>query len=375
MKKIKLVISDFHLSRGKWLPDGRRNPLEDFHQDDRLSEFLEYYSTGDFQDADVEWVINGDFFDPLAVMPPDLSLNELRKLEFPIDVEEGAAVRQIETILKGHPVTVSAMRGFLARGKKIIFRWGNHDASILWPAVQRLIVEMLSPSSDRLIEFQDKPYVFDRICIDHGHQYEALNHFDENGIFIDQKTKQGNKRILSLPFGSFFVLGFLNRIKLERKYINQVQPFHLYLKYALIFEPVFFFLNGMRATWFFLKMRFITHPMRFARFGKTLRIVYEIFRRVDLENEAERILTGDGSDSLEFDTLILGHNHRATFRIFPNGKQYVNTGTWIPITSLDIATLGHRILRTYAYIEYVDGIPRTTLRIWNGSPKISDEFA
>lgn len=58
-KKIKLVISDFHLSRGRWLADGRRNPLEDFHQDGRFKEFLEYYSTG--------MIINGDFFDPLNV--------------------------------------------------------------------------------------------------------------------------------------------------------------------------------------------------------------------------------------------------------------------------------------------------------------------
>jgi UDP-2,3-diacylglucosamine pyrophosphatase LpxH len=310
----------------------------------------------------------------LVISDFHLSLHELRKIEFSIDVEEYAAVQQIKTILNGHPAAVSAMKDFLSRGKKITFRWGNHDASILWPAVQKVIVEMLSPPSVNQIEFQDKPYVFDRICIDHGHQYEALNHFDEDQLFVERKTKSGNKTILSLPFGSFFVLGFLNRVKLERKYINQVQPFHLYLKYALLFEPLFFFLNGMRATWFFLKMRFITHPMRFTHFGKTLRIIYEIFRRVDLEEEAEKVLTGEGSDALDFDTLILGHNHQAKVRVFPNGRQYINTGTWIPVTSMDIGTIGHRILRTYAYIEYLDGRPRASLRIWNGGPRISDEF-
>jgi UDP-2,3-diacylglucosamine pyrophosphatase LpxH len=375
MKKIKLVISDFHLSRGNWLPDGRRNPLEDFHQDDRFREFLEHYSTGAYADADVELIVNGDFFDPLAVMPPDVSLHELRKIEFPADVEETAAVHQMEIILRGHPVVVNAIKAFLSYGKKVTFRWGNHDAFILWPEVQKYLRTQLSPPSPEQIGFQDKPYLFDKICIDHGHQYEASNHFDEERIFIERQTRTGKKRILSLPFGSFFVLGFLNRVKLERKFINQVQPFRKYLKYALIFEPLFFLTNGVRATWFFLKMRLITHPMRFARFNKTLQIIYEIFSPVDLEEEAEKLLANEFGGAPEFDTLILGHNHRATVRIFKNGKQYINTGTWIPLTSLEMDSLGHRVLRTYAHIEYIDGKPQATLRVWNGSPQISEEMA
>ncbi|MEO5969458.1 MAG: hypothetical protein ABIQ95_05990, partial [Bdellovibrionia bacterium] len=61
--KLKLVVSDCHLSRGKWLKDGKRNPLEDFHEDERLKELLEYYSIDIYADADVEFIVNGDFFD------------------------------------------------------------------------------------------------------------------------------------------------------------------------------------------------------------------------------------------------------------------------------------------------------------------------
>src|SRR4051794_761153 len=81
--KIKLVVSDFHLSRGKWLPNGRRNPLEDFHQDVKFKEFLEHYSTDAHADFDVELIINGDFFDPLTVIPIAASLIDLKGLEFP----------------------------------------------------------------------------------------------------------------------------------------------------------------------------------------------------------------------------------------------------------------------------------------------------
>lgn len=374
-RKIKLVISDFHLSRGKWLPDGRRNPLEDFHQDLRLKELLEHYSTGSYAEADVELIVNGDFFDPLAVIPLPDRKSRLAYLEFPIEVEETAAVRQFKIITEGHPVSIAALRDFMGRGKKIVFRWGNHDASILWPGVQDFLRGILAPPTPEQLSFQMKPYVFDRICIDHGHQLEVFNQFDENNLFIERKTKDGAvTKIQNLPFGSFFVLGFLNRLKLERSYINQVYPLQNYVRLAMFFEPLFFIRNGFRVAWFFVKMRFITHPMRFARFRKTLQLLAEAFGRPSLEEEAEKILCGPDSRDLPFDTIIMGHNHKATMRIFPGGKQYINTGTWIPITSLEMGNLGHRHVRTYALIEYVDGKARASLKIWNGSPQISEDF-
>jgi UDP-2,3-diacylglucosamine pyrophosphatase LpxH len=375
--KAKLVISDFHLARGRWLPDGRRNPLEDFHQDEKFREMLEHYSHGTYADADVELIVNGDFFDPLAVLfVPDEQRRQRRpEREFPIEVEENAAVRQFQRIIAGHPIAIGAMRDFLARGKRIIFRWGNHDAALLWPKVQAYLREVLSPPTDLQIEFQLEPYVFDGICIDHGHQYEALNQFDENNIFIERRDRKGQvRRIQNLPFGSFFVMGLINRIKLERRYISQVQPFRTYLAISFFIDPIFFVTGGLRSLWFFVKMRFITHPKRFARFRKTLLLIGEVFRRKSLEDEAEKFLKSRESTQRGIHTLILGHNHQATTRIFPGGKQYINTGTWTPITSLDMGSLGHRVKRTYALIEYVDGKPRASLKVWNGKTAVTEDF-
>lgn len=373
-KKIKLVISDCHLSRGKWLPDGRRNPLEDFHQDQRLLEMLDHYSSGQYADYDVELIVNGDFFDPLAVIPLPDRRSHVPYLEFPIEVEEEAAVRQFKIIAEGHPIVLKALRLFLERGKRIVFRWGNHDASILWPRVQGFLRELLGPKTSEQLVFQQDAYIFDRICVDHGHQLEVFNHFDEKNLFIERSTKTGLVKIQNLPFGSFFVLGFLNRLKLERSYINQINPLQTYVRLSMFMEPMFFVRNGFRVLWFFIKMRFITHPMRFARFRKTLMLIAEAFRRPSLEDEAEKIFDVGGPD-LPYDTIIMGHNHKAAQRMFPGGKQYINTGTWIPITSLDMGTLGHRILRTYALIEYIDGNARASLKIWHGSPQVTEDFA
>ena len=320
-------------------------------------------------------MINGDFFDPLAVIPIPRAGEKLRALDYPSEVEEDSAVQKFKEILEAHPITMKGLRLFLQREKRITFRWGNHDAALLWPKVQELIRQELAPNHPQRVEFQQEPYIFDRICIDHGHQYEYLNQFDEKNIFIQRKTPRGVKIIQNLPFGSFFVLGFINRIKLERSYINQVQPFRLYLRFALLIEPMFFFMNGLRAAWFFIKMRFITHPMRFARIRKTFFLLLEVIHRPSLEKVAERFFTSDQSDSLEFDTLIMGHDHQAKMRIFPGGRQYINTGTWIPITSLDMSTLGRKILRTYALIEYKNHKAIATLKIWNGYPHITEDFS
>src|SRR4051812_40762604 len=61
IKRIKLVVSDLHLGKGRILDGGGLNQLEEFYFGDKLVEFFHYYSTGLYQDYEVELVINGDF--------------------------------------------------------------------------------------------------------------------------------------------------------------------------------------------------------------------------------------------------------------------------------------------------------------------------
>lgn len=375
MRKLKIVISDFHLARGRWLPNGRRNPLEDFHQDERLEELLDHYSSGAYATWEIELVVNGDFFDPLAVIPLPEERGKFPKLEYPLEVEESAAVAKFRQIVEGHPVAFNALRRFLARGKRVVFRWGNHDAAILWPGVQAYLRTALEAPEPGQIEVQMDPYIFDRICIDHGHQHEIINQFDTKKMFFETETPRGRRTIQNLPFGSFFVMGFINRLKLERSFINQVYPLHTYLRIWALLEPFRFLRMAAIVSWFFIKMRFVTHPYRFARLKKTLLILTEMFYRPSLEEVAEEILTGPGSADLPYDVLIMGHNHQAASRVFPGGKQYINTGCWTPITSLDMSNLGHRVMRTYAVVEYVDGRARASLKIWHGQARVTDEFA
>ena len=56
-KRVILSISDLHLGAGEEIK-GRKNSLEDFHSDEELVQFFEYYSSGEYQNKEEEIVIS-----------------------------------------------------------------------------------------------------------------------------------------------------------------------------------------------------------------------------------------------------------------------------------------------------------------------------
>ncbi|MBK9293955.1 MAG: hypothetical protein IPM57_05845 [Oligoflexia bacterium] len=346
MKRIKLVISDCHLGSGPTLADGGINPLEDFRKDAKFVEFLEYYTTGEYSDAKMELVINGDFFDLLQVRTHTKNAYE---------IFESVAVHKIKRILKGHPLIIDALKKFIDKGHSVKYIWGNHDAGIWWPEVRREIHEAISTK----IEFYLEPYEFDGVRIEHGHQYEIIHHFDTDNMFLEAKGRV----VLNYPFGSFFVAGFLVPLKERRSYVSQVIPFSKYIRWGLIFDFWFTLIQGIKAVLFFIKMRFVFHPYRFARFTKTLKIVYQLMNKPKLRSLAQSILQESGAK-----ILIMGHNHEAAHRHYRDGTQYINTGTWTDVTSFDPASLGRLSRPTYAYIEHIQDnqLPKVSLKVWKG---------
>src|SRR5262249_33630949 len=63
--KVKVVISDCHLSAGRFY-EGRLNPHEDFHFDDEMVDLFEHFSSGQYGEGpggpvEVELIIAGDY--------------------------------------------------------------------------------------------------------------------------------------------------------------------------------------------------------------------------------------------------------------------------------------------------------------------------
>lgn len=86
--------------------DGQRNYLEDFHHDEEMVEFLEYYSTGDYLNREVELVINGDLFDLLAV--PYVSF-------YDDEYWSEGGLEKLKMIIAGHPEVIEGFGNFISK--------------------------------------------------------------------------------------------------------------------------------------------------------------------------------------------------------------------------------------------------------------------
>ena len=102
--KLILVISDLHLGAGHMV-NGKKNFLEDFHYDQELIEFLNFYSSKDYANTPVELIINGDFFDLLAVPFVEFFDDEFWS--------ERAALEKLKMICDAHPEVMEALDHFL----------------------------------------------------------------------------------------------------------------------------------------------------------------------------------------------------------------------------------------------------------------------
>ncbi|MBI4196382.1 MAG: metallophosphoesterase [Deltaproteobacteria bacterium] len=348
MLKFKIVVSDFHIGRGRWLPNGTRNYLEDFFYDDKFIEFLRYYREGIYADADVELICNGDFFNHLQLdiweRDPDV-------------ISEKVALRRTEEILKGHPEVFEEMRRFAEAPKhRITFILGNHDPGLLFPSVCNRLREVLGTHT----AFQMEVYRFDGVHIEHGHQFFADNAYNSHRYFL---TKDLPEPIVNLPWGSFFVIHFLNRVRQERPYFSKIYPFKYYLRWALIHDTQFAIKSVLRILFYFIWLRLRKDPHRRSSILRTFQIIKEVGIAPNLNEEAKKILLTERNTRI----VIFSHTHHAGSRKIAPDKTYLNTGLWNEQISLEISNPGRLVDLTYALLEYDEkGIPQVSLKKWKG---------
>ena len=342
------MVSDFHLGRGRWLEDGSLNPLECFIYDEKFIQFLEYYSSGEFARAEVELILNGDFLNTIQVDYDEI---------LPDALTESGSREKVKRILAGHPEIFAALKKFAHTAHhSITYLYGNHEPGLLWPGVRRLLEEELETP----IRFPGFNYTFDGIYLEHGQQFHTLNRFDPNQLFL---AKGFPEPVVNIPWGSFFVIKYLNRLKLQRPYIDRVQPFGRYLLGALFFDTWFALSATVRMLGFFMGRQLEWYPEQKLPIVTFLKILRDLTLIPPMGIYAKQVLKrGD------YHTVIFGHSHEAAFRRIGSGQLYVNTGTWNDIIHLDIQNLGRQRRMTYAAVEYdPKGRPQTRLKIWKGT--------
>ena len=172
-RKLKLVVSDFHLGKGPYRDDGSVNVFEDFRQDGKFAQFLDYHSRrrvagrrGGARSS------NGDFFNLLSV-DLDGRMQEA--------ITERVSVEKTEAILRGHPQVFDALARFAADGRRnVTFIMGNHDPGLLFDGRAGRPSRAGSRGTHR---FMLDAYDFDGVHVEHGMQREPMNAFNPNRYF------------------------------------------------------------------------------------------------------------------------------------------------------------------------------------------------
>ena len=352
MKKIKLVVNDFHLGKGPILKDGTINILEDFRYGSKFVEFLQHYSSGDLAEADVELIINGDFLNLLQIdyMGVHTYL-----------ITEKMVEHFMHAIISGHSEVFDALRDFAnAPNHQIAYVIGNHDIGLLFDQPRRIMRDLIGPK----IRFYDTYYEFELIRVEHGHFCEAINAVDPQKFLL--KDPDYPEPVLNLPWASLFVATFLPKIKKDRPFVDKVKPFTGYVRWAILHDTLFFFRSSIFIFSSFIRMWVLAkkHPLldfhiSWARIKGTT--IYPNFVK-----EARKILR----QNPHLQALIFGHTHVLRYRQWGGGREYFNTGTWNEVTSLDIADFGLQTLLTYGFIEIPPSgsghRPRIRLKEWKG---------
>ncbi len=355
MKLLRIVLSDLHLGSGA--RRGELNPFEDFLHDERFAELLRHYDEV-AGDREVELILNGDIFDLIKIKIGGV---------WPLEITNEIATEKLRACLEGHPRFVRAVRGFLSKPhRRITYLPGNHDLDMWFAGPQQLFRRYVAPgqAAERVqfVTSSDTYYLPEGIQIRHGHQLERIHRVDYQRM---TQTRPDGTEMLTLPWGTLWILEVMNPAKEERHFVDRIQPLGRFLLGAFLFDTGFAARFLWRSTKYFLRHRVFT-----------LRAWRERLRALPERVREEIIALGSFDDAAEralrklrgVHTLIVGHSHGPRYKMLPGGKLLVNTGTWMRMINLDIQHLGQDTGLTYALIEYDDdGTPQTTLHRWLGT--------
>lgn len=357
MKKIKLVISDLHLGKGHILPDGSLNTFEEFYYDDNLVEFLGYYSSGEFSDCDVEIIINGDFLNLLQI---DYKGHFTTVLTEPIDLHK------LKCIVDGHKPVFEALKRFAnLPNKKITYIVGNHDQGMLWPGLRDYLNEVIGAR----VNYKNIVYFFDGVHIEHGHQHEAVNRINPKKFFIKKDLPEP---ILNMPWASYFFVDYVLQIKKRMPHVDKVRPVNAMVRWGLVNDFFFTVKSILHLFWHIFFGSGKTGSARQSSFKENIKILKEGAIYPSLEGAAKQILNDE-----RVHTVIFGHTHVYLYRQWGHDKEYINSGTWTEVTSLDIESMGKITKLTYVFIEYPveGGRPRARLKEWKGHHRVEVDVA
>jgi len=349
-----IVISDLHLSAGLSI-DGKRNVLEDFHSDQELVSFFEFYSSGHYLHSNVEIVINGDFLDLLAVPYVDFFDDEYWS--------EKASLEKLRIILDAHTEVIEALDNFLTKkNKKITYIIGNHDGEMVFDSLKELLLSKLSEEAQEKIEIKNETLLYnpiESVYIEHGHNYEVAHSFDQMNAI---ETASNGKKYFIPSWGAYYVTQIINRYKQERDHVNAVRPIKNFLIHGLIFDTFFTIRFMIANIYYFLMVRILFFKKSSLKFKEILN-----YAGADLSlfQDYESLTRSFFVKHKDAKVLIVGHTHEPIYREYADGTSFINTGTWTKMLNLDLNLTQTSEKLTFALIEKEGDKLSSSLNIWH----------
>lgn len=319
-EEVVIVVSDMHLSDGLRLPNGKRNPLEEFEADEEFYCFLETVAEKFRQAPKVRLVLLGDIFDPQA------ATFRGKLIDTPY---EAIHLYKIRRIAKAHPLFFSALKKFLAQpGRTADFHAGNHDLFVAWKKVQELIVKKVSAGSPEKVRFL---FSEDSRGVHYFHgNFEPHSATNLKQVFLTEKFGIKLKRpLLNYPYGTILNVELTNKLKRKNRLIGRLRAHDHIWRDSLMRDWGFGVFALVVLVWNFIYNRFFAFwdVRRKARLSTTLKIILWTITGYDLKEYARRIF----EDRPETKVVICGHDHeaaRVTLSRGPDSGTYINTGTW-----------------------------------------------
>jgi len=241
MREHYAILSDLHMAEGVEEGSRRLSRLENFYFDSQLENLLTHLEERHARSG-IPWVlvINGDMIDFLRVTSLPHEPEDLRALppltptkkRYGLGTSPAESKWQLERVIAGHPVAFRGLARFVLQGNRLVIVRGNHDVNWFWPAVRYRFLEkmeeymreicencsldeaLVAQALDRIEIRQWVYYVKGVLYVEHGNQYDPSNAFRHflYPLLIDPDSPVGLYEI-DLPFGSFFVRYFFNKIE------------------------------------------------------------------------------------------------------------------------------------------------------------------
>jgi UDP-2,3-diacylglucosamine pyrophosphatase LpxH len=341
VEKTIIVISDLHLGAGLSV-NNRRNFLEDFHYDKELIEFIEYHSSGHYLDREVELIINGDFFDLLAVPFVKYFDDEFWS--------EKAAMDKLKMCVEAHIGVIEALKDFLTYpNNRLVYIIGNHDAELVFESLRDYLTEQFPESNRhkfRILLNDNTIYVpEDGIVLKHGHEYELAHQYSVKTCIA---TDINHNKYFIPPWGSYYVTRVINKFKEGRDYINSVRPVNKFIINGIIYDPLYTMRFVFANFYYFFMVRFV---MIFKQNKKLNEVLSSVKKEIHLFQNYESLTEEYVTSDENIKALIVGHTHDPIFREYDDGSIFINTGTWTKMYNLDFGKNFNGAKLTFARVD------------------------